>query len=299
MSIIINPKNLRPEHSVLLEIQEALKDVDFKYSVYVSTPSTSIAEIVEGLGAETDTILVYGGDGSLMEVVNRVFHKRQNYHPQLTVGVLAGGTANVMAKELGTESSVSYALERFVNNEFDTKKIDLGELNGESFFLRINVGGFAQMVTETSEEEKSSFGMFAYSLSGIQQLLDQDTMDSRFRLTIDGQQIETEGIGLMISNSGNIGIKGVSFLPGISVTDGLLDVILLERVGLNNLVQIAAERVLGAQDIEKVKHWQGKEIFLELDQPQTVIRDDKAVEMQRLEIRVKPSEVNMIVFDSE
>jgi len=46
-----------------------------------------------------------------------------------------------------------------------------------------------------------------------------------YQLTIDGQEYVQEAVALTVTNAGNVGRKGYAFLPGISVNDGLLDII--------------------------------------------------------------------------
>ena len=48
----------------------------------------------------TDLILVLGGDGTINEVVNGMVHSN------VPLGILPGGTANVLAMELGLGSRV-------------------------------------------------------------------------------------------------------------------------------------------------------------------------------------------------
>ena len=40
---------------------------------------------------------------------------------------------------------------------------------------------------------------------------------------------------LVVANSGNIGVPGVSMFPGIDITDGKLDIIVIGKAGLQKL----------------------------------------------------------------
>ena len=56
-----------------------------------------------------------------------------------------------------------------------------------------------------------------------------------YQLTIDGQSYEATCVALTVTNSGSMGIGGLQHYPGISISDGLLDVVLLKDTGDENI----------------------------------------------------------------
>ena len=92
--------------------------------------------------------------------------------------------------------------------------------------------------------------------------------------------VETEGLTCVIANSGiitpNSGIPGrgvLSFAPGISVSDGVLDVVVIRRGDLGSLLAVAASMVAGNEDAEPLLHWKVREAQVEADPPQTIQLD--------------------------
>ena len=84
------------------------------------------------------------------------------------------------------------------------------------------------MVENADRELKDRFGNFAYLWAAVQNLIQPKV--SRYQLVIDGKEIETEGLTCIIANSGNLAQRNLSLIPGIDVSDGLLDVIVIQPV---------------------------------------------------------------------
>ena len=295
LHLIINPKNISGQDALLGDAENLLKYTNLDYEISVSTESNPISEIMKNVSAETDTILVYGGDGSVMDVVNSIQERKDSYHPKIKIGVLPGGTANILAKEIGWGSMpIIDIISKIIGGESEVRKIDLGQVNGEIFFLRINVGLTADMITQTSEDEKSSFGIFAYSISAIQRYTDENPNHIQFKLEIDGDKIEQEGISLMINNAGNIGVDGISLFDDISVLDGLLDVVLIKDINALDLVKNGVKKLIGEQELTNIQRWKSKNIVVRLPKQKTVIKDDTEITVEELEISVLAQQLNII-----
>jgi diacylglycerol kinase family enzyme len=126
------------------------------------------------------------------------------------------------------------------------------------------------------------------------QALREPTVAS-YRLTIDGGSIETEGITCIVANSGSMGTTGLSLSTRIDPGDGLLDVVVVRKADLASLVKVAASIVAGKEGAEPLQHWQGREIHVAVDPPQTVTVDGEIVEANPLDIRVVPQAIQVIV----
>ena len=115
-----------------------------------------------------DLILVAGGDGTINEVANGMVHS------PVPLGVLPGGTANVLSMELGIGSRIGRAAASLCNcvpervaigrivNEFEPK--------GRYFLLMAGIGLDAHIVYEMTAARKSALGKAAYWIGGFSQL---------------------------------------------------------------------------------------------------------------------------------
>ncbi len=118
----------------------------------------------ECLAAGADLILVGGGDGTMNEVINGMVNS------DVPIGILPGGTANVLAMELG----IGKRLERAAKLVGDCvpHRISLGLLRcaGEEpryFALMAGAGLDALIVYKISAKLKSALGKVAYWIAGF------------------------------------------------------------------------------------------------------------------------------------
>ena len=69
-----------------------------------------------------------------------------------------------------------------------------------------------------------------------------------------------------------MGTQGVSPSKTISISDGLLDVIIVRDAKVGSWIALG-KSMRGREEPGAVKHWQGREIIIECDPPQTVQGD--------------------------
>jgi len=122
----------------------------------------SIARACIARGA--DLILVAGGDGTLNEVINGAVHS------DVPIGLLPGGTANVLGTELGMGGKMEHAAK--LVSDAAQERISLGRLRaaGEDpryFALMAGAGLDAHIVYHVSAPLKSALGKIAYWIAGF------------------------------------------------------------------------------------------------------------------------------------
>jgi diacylglycerol kinase (ATP) len=115
-----------------------------------------------------DLILVLGGDGTINEVVNGMIGS------DVPLGMLPGGTANVLAMELGLGSKLGRAIERL--SHCTPKRVALGKLclaghPARHFLMMAGAGLDAQIVCDLNPRLKARTGKFAYYIAGFSQIV--------------------------------------------------------------------------------------------------------------------------------
>jgi diacylglycerol kinase (ATP) len=114
-----------------------------------------------------DLVLVLAGDGTVNEVANGLVHSG------VPLGVLPGGTANVLAMELGLGSRLERAATRLASSV--PRTVALGRIvsgKGEArYFLMMCGAGFdARVVDEVDHRFKAAAGKLAYWWTGLTQI---------------------------------------------------------------------------------------------------------------------------------
>jgi YegS/Rv2252/BmrU family lipid kinase len=240
----------------------------------------------EAVAAGVEAIAVYGGDGTVSAVASAL---RGSGVP---MAIFPGGTANVMSIELGIPGDLAEAAALVCGGAGMTRTVDMGELEQGAFLLRAGVGFEAQMV-EGAGALKERVGTLAYTLAALQAL--REPKVSRYRLTLDGQEVESEGLTCIIANSGSLGVPGLTFAPTILVDDGLLDVIVLRQADLGSLLSLLASVLRGDENAAPLQHWQAREINVVADPPQSVQVDGEMQGTTPLHARIHPRAVEIIV----
>jgi YegS/Rv2252/BmrU family lipid kinase len=146
-------------------------------------PGDATRIAAEAVASGADLILVLGGDGTINEVVNGMVHSNA------ALGILPGGTANVLAMELGLGSHLDRAIERLSHSA--PRRVSVGRVcsgssqngtsknaqngarhtgleNGARHFLAMGgVGLDARIVYDLSPAFKARAGKLAYWLTGF------------------------------------------------------------------------------------------------------------------------------------
>jgi YegS/Rv2252/BmrU family lipid kinase len=161
-----------------------------------------------------DAVFTLGGDGTVMEVLGALAHKG----PPL--GVLAGGTANVVARTLRIPLNPARAVPMLLNG--DEARMDLGRLgDGRRFAIGVGVGLDATMMSEAPAELKRRFGFMAYVIGGFKAVVRNQKFE--LRLTVDGIVYNRSASAVLVANFGAVLNDLVAFGDGIARDDGLLN----------------------------------------------------------------------------
>jgi diacylglycerol kinase (ATP) len=233
------------------------------------------------------TVAVYGGDGTVAEVGGVLAGS------DVSLAILPGGTANVLAAELGIPFTLSAACELACDPHAPRRKLDIGEVNGRPFLIAISIGFLARMVEMADRETKARMGFFAYVLSGARSLV--SATPARFCIRIDDREIETSAITCVIGNVVNMGSSGFYLAPDVKPDDGKLDVVTIRNVDLPSLVAVTASVFARATGDLGLPRWDGREIHLEADPPQPVQVDGEMIGMTPVRASIRPGALSVIV----
>src|SRR5688500_7769183 len=222
LQVIINPAAGigRP---ILQALNSGLKDTGIDWDVSITHKAGDAERLAkEAVENGADIVGVHGGDGSVMEVASAL---RGTSTP---MAIFPGGTANVMSVELGIPSSdIEASIDFIAKGNYTTRLIDMGLVNDRLFLLRIGIGLEADMMKSADQEIKNRFGMLAYAFSALNEM--RNLISTLYRVRVDGELHEIEGISCMIANSGNVAIGGLTLSKKIDISDGALDVVIFRR----------------------------------------------------------------------
>ena len=291
LQVIINPA-AGVGRPILQALNARLKDTGIEWDVSITHKAGDAERLAkEAVEDGADIVGVYGGDGSVMEVASAL---RGTSTP---MAIFPGGTANVMSVELGIPSTdIETSIDFVANGNYTTRRIDMGRVNDRLFLLRIGIGLEADMMKSADQEIKNRFGMLAYAFSAVNEM--RNLTPTLYRVRVDGELHEVEGISCMIANSGNVAIGGLTLSKEIDISDGLLDVVIFRSADLAAMISVTAAVMSSnaeATDNPQLEHYQGREIVVESDPPQTISIDGEVIEPTTLTASILPGAVNVVV----
>jgi YegS/Rv2252/BmrU family lipid kinase len=281
--VIINPASGQ-DKPVLSVLNRVFGAAEVDWDAHITKAAGDAERFArEAVAAGADAVVVYGGDGTVMEVANALNGS------DVPMAILPGGTANVMSVELGIPGDLEAAV-GLVCGDHQVRTLDMGRVRDHLFMLRLGIGFFAETTKGAEREAKNRLGALAYTLSALQAI--PKAQVSQYRITVDGETFEVEGTACFIANSGNIGIAGLSLAKTISVSDGLLDVVVLRAIDIGTILTVATNAV-GLT--ENLPHWQGHEITLEADPAQYIECDGEVIDPTPVSVSIVRASLRVIV----
>jgi YegS/Rv2252/BmrU family lipid kinase len=287
--IIINPASGKDE-SILPIINASMKEADIKWEASITHKAGDAIQFAKAAVKEgIDALAVYGGDGTLMEAISGLIGS------EIPLIILPGGSANVLAMELGVPKDLKEACALISQVPFKMKTIDVGQFEKRYFIVGISLGFAADLVKGADREAKNKIGIFSYFLSAAAAL--GKTKKAVYHLKIDGQEYKLRGLTCIIANTGNLGFTKISLDKHIDISDGFLDVVILRKASLGLLKHIVVTLLKRERphNLELVQHWQGKDISVSSTPQQTVQCDGEVLEEMPLHIKIIPGAINVLV----
>jgi YegS/Rv2252/BmrU family lipid kinase len=204
-------------------------------------------------------VVICGGDGT----INQVCSHLQNC--TVNVGIIPVGSGNGLATAAGISRNIKKSLEIVFQNK--TKRIDAFTLNGKFGCMLAGLGFDARVAFAFSKEKRR--GLMGYINICFQEFFKK--LSYRIKVKIDGKTLEEEIFFISMANSNQFGNR-VTIAPEASLSDGLLDVVLVTKMnpflsGMYLLLQILSGRIQ-KPDVEqnkkkKIYYWQTSELEIE------------------------------------
>ena len=226
--LIVNPASRRGAR-VRNRALRAFADAGVECDVMPTEAPGHAATLARTHAHKYQAVFTLGGDGTVMEVLGALAH----HGPP--VGILAGGTANVVARTLGIPLNPARAIPLLLRGYEAT--LDLGRLgDGRRFAIGVGVGLDATMIAEAPAKLKKRLGFMAYVIGGYKAVL----RNRRFalRLTVDGEVFELTASAVLIANFGAVLNDLVTLGDAIAHDDGQLNACVFSPRNLRDALRI-------------------------------------------------------------
>jgi diacylglycerol kinase family enzyme len=139
---------------------------------------------------------------------------------------------------------------------------------------------------------RDRYGKLAYLIAALKAIPESTSI--HYRLTLDDKDVECEGFTCIVQNAGNMGVGGLALVPDVSISDGLLDVVVIQGLDPLSLASALGSMVDTPLDPDRFQHWQARKITIATDAPQAVIGDGESWGETPITIEAMPNAVRVI-----
>jgi YegS/Rv2252/BmrU family lipid kinase len=248
-----------------------------------------------------ETVVCLSGDGMVGAVAD-VLRK----HPAALLGVLPGGRGNDLARVLGIAADPVQACATIAGGF--SRMLDLGEVvssmgspvgkqaGGGQAFVGIASVGFDSEANRIANEAPAWLGGLVYAYGALRALL--LWRPARFEIELDppGERHSFSGYTVGAANSKTYG-GGMRAAPDALLDDGLLDVVVLERVSKLRFLTRILPKVFSGTHVHEpnVKVFRAREIVVSADRRFTMYADGDPIGELPLRVRAVSGAVRVLV----
>lgn len=257
------------------------------YEIHISTHPGNCRELAHeaACGGEKCRIYACGGDGTLNEVAAGAAG-----FDNAAVTAFSGGSGNDFVK-LFSEPKAFYDLPRLLDAE--EAQFDLIDCNGEIALNICSIGLDARIGTDVSHYKRLPLlsGFRAYALSTVVNVL--RGISEHYVVEVDGQVFDGQKTMICVCNGRFYG-GGFNPVPEADPTDGLLDVLIVEKVSrLKVAAVVGTYKNGGYRDLPQyIRHLRTKSVTIRCDRETPInldgeLRTGKTVTMSVSQQKVR------------
>ena len=220
--IIFNPTaGAGRSFKAMQTVIQMLSDKNLEYEVFETQyKEHAVALARDAVGKGYDGIISVGGDGTLLEIAS-VIHGTGE-----TLGIIPAGTGNDFRQAIGVSRDPIEALETILAG--NKRKVDIGLLGDDRYFLNVAGTGFDVEVLKNTEKVRRTFtGGFAYFLGIFLSVFGYKSVT--IDITIDEKIYRRRVLHIAIANGKCYG-GGLNVAPDADVADGLFNVLVINHV---------------------------------------------------------------------
>lgn len=292
--LITNPVAARAHGNAATTIRDILQGGGWKVDVQATAGPGDARRIAEeARTAGFDVFVSHGGDGTAMQVAAGITGT------SITLGLVPGGTGNVLANNLLLPRTAASAAQALLNAR--RVPIDLGVVeraDGPHYFaVGAGTGFDAQLMADTGSQAKRRWKVGAYLARAALAL--PMVRSATHRVIVDGTSTEVRAAMLLILNCGRLPPGFFKLRDGIVPDDGWLDVMALDADGALQSASALLELLLGDGEKQRRRVWwsRGRSVHVELpDGKQRPVQlDGEVTGTTPFEVRLLPRALSVMV----
>jgi diacylglycerol kinase (ATP) len=234
---------------------------------------------------QVNLVIAAGGDGTINEIIQGLAGS------ETALGVLPSGTVNVWARELGIPLDDARARNVLVNGQ--TRRIDLGCINGRYFLLMVGIGFDGEVTQAVEGKPLKRLGILGYTLAVL--WLGPGYRGFPVVAQIDKYVVKTRALQIFVGNT-QLYAGAVKFTWQAKCDDGLLDLCIVRKRNMWGRLIVARDFILRrSQRSLWVRYDTFKTLKIETPVPIPYQIDGEAGGFTPAELSVAPGILKVIV----
>lgn len=291
--LITNPAAARTQPLAVKVVRNALTGAGWETEVLATGGSGDARRLAAyGVAQGMDLVAVFGGDGTTMQAAAALVGT------DVTLGVIPGGTGNLLAGNLRIPASPQRAAEVLLRGH--TRQLDLGRMERASgvhyFAVACGAGMDARVMAATASEHKRRWGMAAYVATTLRLL--GEVRSTPHHVVVDGVDYEATAAMILVANCGEVIPPLVRLGADIRPDDGLLDVVVMRADSVGESVRAAWELLRARGPTSRfagfVGYARGREITVAAATPEPVQLDGEPEGETPFTVTVVPQAIRVI-----
>ena len=227
---VVNPTSgTQGKDSVLQAVNEGIDREKYTFDIRETEYAGHATEIAAQCAADgVFAVVAVGGDGTVNETA------RALVHTDTALGIIPCGSGNGLARHLQIGMNTRKAIDTI--NEGWIESIDYGRINDHKFFVTCGVGFDAFISLKFAQAGKR--GPLTYIEQALKQSLNYKP--ETYELTVDGNTEHYNAFLIACGNAAQYG-NNAYITPKATLTDGLLDVTVLQPFTLLDVPELAVQ----------------------------------------------------------
>lgn len=284
---IVNPiSGTQKKDQIVNYIKKTLNsncfDYEIKYTQYAGHAAVIAKEAADN---GIDIVVAIGGDGTVNEVARSLVHRKT------ALAIIPCGSGNGLARHLEIPMEPTGAIQLL--NECVIHELDYGKINNIPFFCTCGVGFDAFVSSKFAEAGKRGF------LTYIENTLMEGLVYKPETYTIkidDNEQMVYKAFLIACANASQYG-NNAYIAPNASMSDGLMDVTIMEPISVLEAPQIAIQLFNRRINYNsKIKTFRCKKVSIQRSTPGVIHFDgDPVMTGKNVEVELVEKGLNVVI----
>jgi YegS/Rv2252/BmrU family lipid kinase len=246
----VNPISGTGAKNVLVDtIKKSTEENNIPFEILDTNAAGDYNFLLQKIEAETITdIIVCGGDGTINKIADALQGVKVN------IGIIPMGSGNGLALAAGIPTNAIKALK--IIFEGKASYVDGFYINKQFSCMLCGLGFDAQVAHDFAKQKKR--GLVTYMKQTVKNFFSAKPYP--FVIRLQDLEIKRDAFFISIANSNQFG-NNVTIAPKASICDGLLDVVMVNKMSKIKLLYSLSKQISLGQVTNTEKQFRQKDIF--------------------------------------